>query len=282
MTKRFGVVAFFALCLAACGGGSDGNGSGGNLTPAAKVMKLSLYGQPFVNSQAAVSHAQALSAGPSASAPPATASDAAATVQALLDALTARGVPSSVTAQVMDGTTLHQIVMGENSGLPPTPDQFKTDPSGYLIVSFQLDDMVTPWSDPVQAAAVTQFAQDLTVFAQRASVSGKLVYAVLPIQTCDAPNATGAAFGLISAITQAQSKSSLNTIGAIPFGVAFGGSQGSAIPSPELAHLGADCRTPDAYLLNMRTNAIADYIAALYKDNAPTAGAASGASAAGT
>ncbi|WOD18971.1 hypothetical protein [Paraburkholderia kirstenboschensis] len=177
---------------------------------------------------------------------------------------------------------MHQIVMGENNGLPPTPDQFKTDPSGYLIVNFQLDDMVTPATDPTQAAAISQFAQDLAVFTQRASVSGKLVYAVLPIQTCDAPNGTGAAFGLISAIAAAKNHSNLNTIGGIPFGVSFGGSQGNAIPSPDLAHLGADCRTPDTYLLNMRTDAIADYIAALYREAAATAGSASGASASGT
>jgi hypothetical protein len=238
-------------------------------------MKLSLYGQPFAGSQA-VSHAQTIA---NAATPT---SDAVTTVQTLQDALTARGVPATVTAQVMDGTTLHQIVMGENNGLPPTPDQFKTDPSGYLIVNFQLDDMVTPATDPAQAAAISQFAQDLAVFTQRASVSGKLVYAVQPIETCDAPNGTGAAFGLMSAISQAQSKSLLNTIGAISFGVAFGGSQGAALPSPDLVHLGADCRTPDAYLLNLRTNAIADYIAVLYKQSTGSAGAASGASATGT
>ncbi len=226
-------------------------------------MKLSLYGQPFTKS-GTVSHAQWVARADTPS------SDAAATVQTLQEALTARGVPATITAQVMDGTTLHQIVMGENNGLPPTPDQFKTDPSEYLIVNFQLDDMVTPWSDPAQGAAVSQFGHDLAVFTQRASVSGKLVYAVQPIQTCDVPNGGGAAFGLISAIADAKSHSNLNTMGSIPFGVSFGGSQGNPIPSPDLAHLGPDCRTPDAYLLNMRTNAIADYIAALYKETAAT------------
>ncbi len=270
MFKMILAIGFAALGLAACGGG----GGGGSSAPAAKTMKLSLYGQPFTKSQA-VSHAQVVA---SASTP---SSDVAATVQTLQDALAARGVPATVTPQVMDGTTLHQIVMGENNGLPPTPDQFKTDPSEYLIVNFQLDDMVTPSTDAAQAASISQFAQDLAVFTQRAAVSGKLVYAVLPIQTCDAPNGTGAAFGLMEAIHAAQNHSNLNTMGAIPFGVAFGGSQGNAIPTPDLAHLGADCRTPDAYLLNMRTNAIADYIATLYKQ-ATAPAAASGASATGT
>jgi len=250
MLKRVVALAIGALVLTACGGGGD-NGA----APAVKTMRLSLYGRPFATGQA-VSHMQATA---KAAAP---SSDAAATVQTLQDALAARGVSATVTAQVMDGTTLHQIVMGENNGLPPTPDQFKTDPSEYLIVNFQLDDMVTPQTDPVQAAAVQQFIQDLTVFAQRAAVSGKLVYAVAPIQTCDGVGSPS--YALDYAITQAGQKTLINKIGEIPFGVAFG-PDGAPIPNPDLAHLGADCRTPDVYLLNMRTNAIADYIAALYK-----------------
>ncbi|MFM0218292.1 hypothetical protein [Paraburkholderia caledonica] len=276
MLKMIATIAFAALGLAACGGGSDG----GSAQPAAKTMKLSLYGQPLVKSST-TAHTQVVPVAAAASSTTATNADATATVDALQAALTARGVTADVTAQVMDGTTLHQIVMGENNGLPPTPDQFKTDPSGYLIVNFQLDDMVTPGTDPAQIAAVKQFVQDLIVFAQRASVSGKLVYAVQPIQTCDAPNGTGASFALQSAIIQASQKTLIGQVGSIPFGVAFG-SDGQPLPSPDLAHLGTDCRTPDAYLLNMRTNAIADYIAALYKESAAPASAASGASTAGT
>ncbi|MFM0192430.1 hypothetical protein PQQ65_05010 [Paraburkholderia strydomiana] len=274
MFKTIAAIAFVALGLAACGGGGDG----GSATPTTKTMKLSLYGQPFVKS-ATSAHAQAVPVAAAASSATATNTDATATVSALQAALIARGVTADVTAQVMDGTTLHQIVMGENNGLPPTPDQFKTDPSGYLIVNFQLDDMVTPWSDPTQVAAVQQFVQDLIVFSQRASVSGKLVYAVAPIQTCDSSG--GAAYALQSAIIQASQKTLIGQIGAIPFNVAFG-PDGKPLPSPELVHLGADCRTPDAYLLDMRTNAIADYIAALYKESAGAAAPASGASATGT
>jgi hypothetical protein len=269
MFKVIAAMALVVLGLAACGGSGDG----GSSQPAVKKMKLSLYGQPFTNNPA-VSHAQVVANATTPS------SDAAATVQTLQDALTARGVPADVTAQVMDGTTLHQIVMGENNGLPPTPDQFKTDPSGYLIVNFQLDDMVTPSGDPKQVAAAQQFTQDLIVFSQRASVSGKLVYAVTPIQTCDAPFGNSASWALQSAINQAQQKTLLNTMGSIPFGFAWG-PDGSVINVADEAHLGADCRTPDAYLLNMRTNAIADYIATLYKQSTAP-GAASGASATGT
>jgi len=48
------------------------------------------------------------------------------------------------------------------------------------------------------------------------------------------------------------------------------------------ANHGAQCSTPETDLEAMRTNAIADYIAALYKESAAPASAASGASATGT
>ncbi|MGY6256529.1 hypothetical protein ACXIVK_23965 [Paraburkholderia caledonica] len=238
-------------------------------------MKLSLYGQPLVKSSTSA-HAQAIPLTAAASSTSATSTDANATVDALQAALAARGVTANVTAQVMDGTTLHQIVMGENNGLPPTPDQFKTDPSGYLIVNFQLDDMITSGSDPAQAAAATQFADDLTVFSQRATVSGKLVYAVLPLPKCNDPN-DSARNVLIGSIVQAQRKSMLNTMGGIPF------CQGTDnyCAAWVAANHGAQCSTPEADLETMRTNSIADYVAALYKESTAPA-AASGASATGT
>jgi hypothetical protein len=271
MLKIAVALMLVALSVAACGGGSGGDGSA--TTPTAKTMKLSLYGQPLVNSPTATAHVQSITHDASA---PVAASDANASVLALQDALTARGVPADVTAQVMDGTTLHQIVMGENNGLPPTADQFKTDPSGYLVVNFQLDDMATPWTDPNQAAAVTQFAQDLTVFSQRAAVSGKLVYAVLPLPKCN-DSSDSARSALISGIVLAQRSTLLNTMGSVPF---CDGSHDACVALNGAAYSGADCSTSDSALENTRTNAIADYIAALYKDTA--AAPASGASATGT
>ncbi|MFM0330641.1 hypothetical protein [Paraburkholderia strydomiana] len=185
-------------------------------------------------------------------------------MQTLQDALAARGVTATVTAQVMDGTTLHQIVMGENNGLPPTPDQFKSDPSEWILVNFQLDDMASRVDVPTQAAAIQQFIQDLTVFTQRAAVSGKGVYAVQPIQTCDAPSGFSASSGLQYALTQALQKSGLTIVGAIPFGVSYD-AFGNPIMTADMAHLGADCRTPDDYLRNLQVQAIADRIADLYK-----------------
>ncbi|TGP43481.1 hypothetical protein EN871_16885 [bacterium M00.F.Ca.ET.228.01.1.1] len=271
MIRFVSVLAACVLSLAACGGGSDGGAS----APAAKTFKISMYGNPLVSSRTAA-HAQTIAsvaAAASDATPPAAAQS---TVQSLQDALAARGVTATVTAQVMDGTTLHQIVMGENNGLPPTPDQFKSDPSEWILVNFQLDDMVSRVDVPSQTAAIQQFIQDLTVFTQRAAVSGKGVYAVRPIQTCDAPSGFSASSGLDYALTQALLKSGLTIVGAIPFGVPYD-AFGNPIMTADMAHLGADCRTPDDYLRNLQVQAIADRIADLYK--ASPAAAASGASA---
>lgn len=278
MNKGIMVVAALASAfLVACGGG--GGGSNNSIQPTAKPLAISMYGQPLVSgSSAGVVHAQLKAVASTKAAAPATgASDAQASVQSLQDALASRGVTAMVTAQVMDGTTLHQIVVGENNGLPPTPDQFKSDPSEWMIVNFQLDDMVTHVDDPAQAAAIQQFIQDLTVFTQRAAVSGKGVWAIVPIPTCDAKSGFSAADGLRYALTQAEIKSGLTPIGTSSFGIGYD-AFGNPVESTDLSHLGADCRTPDAYLLNLRVQAVADWIADRYK--APPTGAASGASAA--
>jgi hypothetical protein len=229
-----------------------------------------MYGKPLVSSATgATAHAQVVALARAASTPDAGTSDAQATVQTLQDALAARGVTANITAQVMDGTTLHQIVMGENNGLPPTPDQFKLDPSEWMVVNFQLDDMVTPATDPAQQAAIQQFIQDLTVFAQRAAVSGKAVFAVNPIPTCDTQYSAA--------------RGPLRFIGEYGVAFLFGGSQVQAIASsPGIEHFGADCRTPDAYIQNIQIQSIADTIAEGYKEAAAPASGASGASATGT
>lgn len=241
MIKNIALAVAAAFCVAACGGG----GGDVSTTPAAKSLTLSFYGQPLVSGSAAVAHA--------ASEPAVGVSAADSTVKSLQDALIARGVPASVTAQVMDGTTLHQIVMGENNGLPPTPDQFGKDPSEWMVVNFQLDDMASTVDVPSQAAAIAQFTQDLVVFVQRAAVSGKRVFAVLPIQTCDAAPGFSAAYGLTHAINQAGNQALIDTVGGV------------SINDETPDHLGADCRTPDAYLLNLRMESAADSLAAQYK-----------------
>jgi hypothetical protein len=245
-----------ALSLAACGGG----GSDSTPAPTVKHPTLSFYGNPL--GATVKSTAKAAASDAASAAAPVSASDAAAeTVQSLTDALAAQGVTANVTAQVMDGTTLHAIVMGENNGLPPTPDQFKTDPSEWLIVNFTLDDMVSTIDVPSQAASLAQFQQDLTVFIQRGHVSGKNTFIVMPIQSCDAsPVGFSATEGLRNAITQAAIAGfAFQTgLGAGPIVV---GPDGRNVDTLTAGHMGEDCRTPDAYLLNLRTQAVAADIA---------------------
>jgi hypothetical protein len=252
MIKNTIIAALTAVTLAACGGGG---GSSNTITPPAKALSLSFYGLPFQQgTQATAKVALRAVALDAASAPVVTSDPNAATVQSLQDALAALGVTANVTAEVMDGTTLHGIVMGENNGLPPTPDQFGKDPSEWLIVNFQFDNMTTPMSDPTQQAAATQFANDLSVFVNRAHVSGKQVFVVSPIPTCDAtPAQDNTANGLSNAISIASNSALLYVVGALP----------NTVATPD--HMGADCRTPDTYLLNLRTNAVAADIASRYK-----------------
>lgn len=258
MNRIFGVLMLCCTLLSACGGSDDGVS-----TP--KSLKVSMYGNPLTSGQVAVSNRQiAHAASDVAASAPVSASAAQATVETLQDALVARGVPATVTAQVMDGTTLHQIVMGENNGLPPTNDQFKLEPSEWLVVNFQLDDMTTAANDPAQLAAQAQFTQDLAVFTQRAAVSGKRVFAIDSIPTCDLPNQNSAADGLNLAISLARRSSNLTEVGGLAYQGALD-SNGNTYNALTKDHLGADCRTPDAYLLNLWTQSIADNLASIYK-----------------
>lgn len=275
MIRTIAVAFLFTLGMAACGGGGDDAGP--------KPLTISMYGKPIVSSSAtAVAHSQFsfISAAVAADAPN-SASDAQATVQSLTAALAARGVTADITPQVMNATALHEIVTTNYNGKSPTPDQFKTDPSSWLIVNFQLDDMVTPASDSAQQAAMKQFTQDLLVFTQWAAVAGKAVWVVEPILTCDTQYS--ASFGLLTAEQEAFSDGApLHFIGQVPLSILWPGNGGapSAADGQSLSHLGADCRTPDDYLNNALLNSIADQIASVYKESggASAASDTSGAS----
>jgi hypothetical protein len=259
--KRTIAAALLAATLGACGGGSSDAPQS-----TAQTWKLSLYGNPIVTSQSAV---QATSQRAIAADASASSGAAAQTVQSLQDALAADGVTATVTPEVMDGTTLHQLIMGEDNGLPPTPDQFTTDASSWLIANFTLDDMVTPSTDPAQQAALAQFQQDLTVFIERARTSGKMVLVVTPIQTCDYSDSTSiggtstqsAAYGLWLAEENATTNAYANApIGGLPQTTEV--INGVLTNTFTEGHLGADCRTPDAWLQNQYVQAIARDIAA--------------------
>ncbi|POR54574.1 hypothetical protein B0G62_102182 [Paraburkholderia eburnea] len=278
MKKTLLAACLFTVGLAACGGGG---GSSDSAQPAAKSLTISMYGKPIVSaSSATVAHAQFSLISEAVAADAANpASDAQATAKSLTDALAERGVKADITNQVIDGTALHQIVTTEYNGKSPTADQFKTDPSSWVIVNFQLDDMVTPASDPSQQAAMKQFTADLLVFSQWAAVAGKAVFVVQPIITCDTMNS--AASGLYAAEGAALSNGApIRFIGSVPTGFGFD-TNGKPVPNTgtDLSHYGADCRTPDTYLQNALVDSIADSIAFAYKESSST-GAASDASVA--
>lgn len=270
----FGILAA-ALCLAACGGGDSGNPQA-----TSKALTISMYGKPIVAAPTAVAHEQfSLISNAEAADAPTNASDTQATVQSLQEALAARGVTSNITPQVMDGTTLHQLVTDQYNGVAPSQSLLTKDPSEWVIVNFQLDDMVTPDIDPAQVAATEQFTQDLLVFSQWAAVAGKRVFVIMPIITCD--TFYSASLGLTNAITNARGNGApVTMIVAQAPGFSFDPS-GNLIPGQDTSHMGADCRTPDAYLQNLVVGATADMIAEGYKE-AQAASAASGASASGT
>ncbi|MDR5736166.1 hypothetical protein QCE47_28030 [Caballeronia sp. LZ025] len=256
MKKTIAVALACAAVLAACGGGGDG-------TPSS-TAKISYYGNPLP--QAATTSATVKVAAVAHAASDFTASDAAAqTVQTLTEALAAQGVTADVTPQVMNGTTLHALIMGENNGLPPTQDQFKTDPSGFIVANFELDDMVTRNDDPAQVAALAQFQHDLYTFIQRAHVAGKLTFVILPIRTCAQPFGKSAADGVIQAATTATSLSSGYAVGGVPYN-AVSDASGVFTDTVTAGHMGADCRTPDAYLINMSNQNMAERMAPVLKD----------------
>jgi hypothetical protein len=266
--QAWGGAFALAAVLSACGGGG---GSDAPSKPVEKVPTIAFYGNALVHAAVVQGAAHAdvtASDGTAASAPvadaPTTASDAAATVQTLTDALAAQGVTANVTQAVMDGTTLHTLVMSVDGGKSPTADQYTTvDQTEWTIVNFQLDDMVTSDLDPVQQAAIQQFTRDLIVFVQRQYVAGKRTFVVMPLPTCEANNQYTASSGLTEGIGNASSTVLFYDTGVINNDVSF---DANGVPTYTLAsHMGADCRTPDAYLQNLRTTAIATDIATRLK-----------------
>jgi hypothetical protein len=154
----------------------------------------------------------------------------------------------------MDGTALHALVLARNGGASPPNSAYGTvDPTNWNIVNFQLDDMVTPWTDPTQLADVEQFQNDLAVFTEWSYVDEKKTFVIAPIPTCDGDplnlTNTTAVGALQIAEGQASAISASYGVGAVSSAEAAG-------------HMGADCRTPDAYILNLQTTRIASDIAA--------------------
>jgi len=245
MKKMFALSVAAALFLSACGGGG---GSSPSAAPA-PVLKLSYSGSPLQAAAPAVAHAAIIHA---ASDTPASDPNATATITDLTTALAATGVTANVTVQTMDGTALHALIMGTDNGASPPQSAYGTvDPTNWNIVNFTFDDMVTTMDSPAQQAAQTQFVQDLTVFTQRGYVAGMKTFVVQPIPTCNAAASFTAAYGLANA----ENTASINSM-SFPVGIIQA--------SETVGHMGADCMTPDAYILNLRTQRVATDIATMW------------------
>ena len=256
--KRLILAVLISSTLAACGGG----GSSAVTTPTNNTQKLSFYGSPLGSTPAAQTASFSFISEAVADTP------MDDTVLSLQQALAANGVTATVTPQVMTATDLHALIMGTDGGLPPTNDEFKTDFNSWVVANFQPDDMVTPMAQ--QISALAQFQQDVTTFIERMHVAGKQVWMVSPVPTCDYPAGVSmngmytAADGAVLALQAAAASAGGQNTGAVPHTY-------ETITNPDgttyledtylVAHMGADCRTPDTTILNARTTQIAADVA---------------------
>ncbi|HDR9185510.1 hypothetical protein [Burkholderia vietnamiensis] len=235
------------ISMAACGGG-DGDSPA---APSKFAVRLTFSGVPLVSApktarMAATDVASGASATDSSSA-------GQATVNALQQKFSDAGTGITVYPGVIDGTTLHQIVMSVNNGVGPTDDEIKNAKipvvsSEWMVVNFQLDDMQTGRNDPAQIAALDQFKKDLIVFQNRAYIEGKNIYKVAPIRTCDLPAGQTAADGLIDVLLDVPGSGYVMGVDS----------------APDASHMGADCRTPDQATLDAHVSAIVTPIVASY------------------
>lgn len=278
MKKIFPLAALpFCLAISACGGGDDGGSSAG------PAIKLSYSGAPLVKAQQAKAMASVdVAIGASASSS-ASVADAQATIDALSQAFKARGADIGVYPGVIDGTALHQLVMAENGGVPPTGDELDrttTNISEWTLVNFQLDDMSGYIDTPAREAAVAQFARDLAIYTAREYMRGRVVFAALPIVSC-APSKTipmtdssgGRSMKTVYTASDElhyaiASRAKYETTVSGPNGVArwdvrlfqtIGGVR------PTVEHMGGDCNTPDKETRDAYIAAIVDPLVERYK-----------------
>jgi hypothetical protein len=125
--------------------------------------------------------------------------------------------------------------------------------------------MVTPMDDPNQQAALAQFRQDIYVYLQRMHVAGKLVFVIMPVPTCDAATGHSAADGVIQAIGNASTQGGGFPVGVLNSTFVSDPTTNTVTNTYTAGHLGADCRTPDAWLNEQWINAIATPVAAAMK-----------------
>lgn len=252
MNKILAAFAFpLFLSLSACGGGDD---AGAPAAPSKFAVKVTYSGLPLVKSQQA-SRMAAMDV-PSSAGSAATESAGQATVDALQKKFAEAGTGITVYPGVIDGTTLHQLVMSVNNGVGPTEDELRQYDRNrtkfvvdeWVVLNFQLDDMQTGRNDPAQVVALDQFKKDLIVFQNRLYLEGKNVYKIVPIRTCELPAGQTAADGLADVLVRVPGSGYLMGLW----------------DAPDKSHMGNDCRTPDSATQEAHLRAIVDPIVASY------------------
>ncbi|AOJ07575.1 hypothetical protein [Burkholderia mayonis] len=198
--KKIPILSGLALCLvvAACGGGDDAPASAG------PAIRLAYSGAPLVAAQRASVRAAAPTGASGGAGHDAVVADNQATIDSLQAAFKVRGADIAVYPGTIDGTTLHELVMSENSGVAPTDAELRDIPWGipteWVLVNFKFADMVTRNDDPVQRAAIDQFERDLDTYAKREYLKGRVVYAAQPLGPCDHKDDTTNPIVTLSAI----------------------------------------------------------------------------------
>ncbi|WP_043294658.1 hypothetical protein [Burkholderia pseudomallei] len=247
MKKKLLATSFIAIALSACGGGDDAASS----TPSKFAIKLTYSGLPLVSQQKTMRMAAVDAASGIATALPK--SDGQATVDELQKRFSEAGTGITVYPGVIDGTTLHQIVMSVNNGVGPSADEKRNAKvpvvqSEWVVLNFELDDMQTGRNDPAQVAALDQFKRDLVVFQDRLYIEGKQVYKILPILTCELPAGQTAADGLSDVLKSVPNSGYLLGLR----------------DAPDRSHMGNDCRTPDQATRDAHMAAIVNPVVASY------------------
>jgi len=248
------ILASFAVpvcfALTACGGGDDGG-------PASSgpAIKLTYSGAPLVTSQRARTMAAVTDLSSAASAPGVSTSDVQPTIAALQNAFKARGADIGVYPGVINGSTLHDIVMSENNGVGPTDGEIaaaNVNISTWTLVNFQFDDMRGYIDSAEKQAMVGQFLRDIKIYSDREYMKGNVVFVPLSLGTC-LPNRADAS-------TAAQAFNDVaRTVGAFNY-------ESMAVPpAVDPTHMGADCQSPDDTAQQAYFDHVVDFLVSHYE-----------------
>ncbi|CAJ5326903.1 putative gp27 [Burkholderia pseudomallei] len=197
--------------------------------------------------------------------------DGAATIAALQDAFKAGGADVGVYPGIVNGTTLHQLVMSENNGIGPAIDEVynsKTNISEWVLVNFQFDDMTGYIDSNEKSEMVDRFKNELLIYVEREYMKGRVVFAALPIMPC-APDkvvsSVDAAGRAVLTTYPTASKALYRAIEVAANNNVFPVDTVGGTSQPDVAHMGADCSTPDKVAQDAQIASIVDPLVERYK-----------------